>query len=268
MTGLGRAGGLALALVVLGGAQAQADQDTGALLPPGTLMRPEAVLGALTGLEVDRQIEEKALVEDLEQLAAWRARRDQALKRLNNLYQELDVSFNTAESKEEQEEVQSVDRRLMDQEALLAVLGQQGRSLRRRIHREKDRLAALSSKADELIALLPSDEDNLTGLWNVRFTPTAEHGIFSLYQTGTILSGEYVLGGGWHGSLEGTVVNGRVFLERIDAEKGRFASMTGLLSENGRSIRGTWKERDLTANRADSGSWTAQKRVRGRTSEP
>jgi hypothetical protein len=90
-----------------------------------------------------------------------------------------------------------------------------------------------------------------------------ESGVFTLYQNGTLLSGEYVLSGGWHGSLQGTVIGGRVFLERIDARKGRFADLRGDLAASGLEIRGQWEERDLSDNRAARGSWVARKRARG-----
>jgi hypothetical protein len=229
---------------------------------PPTLVRPEAVLGALTGLEVDREIEEEALIKDLERLARWRGRRDDAVQRLRRLYEALDISFNVGENIESAGATEELERQLLESEAALGVLGQEGRTLRLRIQERRRRLAALRDRAEDLVALLPDDTEALTGVWDVRFVPTGEHGVFSLYQTGTLLNGEYVLGGGWHGSLQGTVVDGKVFLERIDAVKGRFSDLKGQVNSRGDTIRGTWNERDLTANRPTEGSWVADKRSR------
>ncbi len=236
-------------------------EDGGRDLTQG-LTRPETILAALTALEVDRELEEQALVKDLNRLATWRYRRDELLERLRSLYGQQDLLFNTGDARSDPEGAASLERRILEAEALLGAVGHEGRALRERIDDRRDRMELLARRSDELLALLPEDVDSLTGLWDVRFVPTGEHGAFSLYQSGTLLSGEYVLGGGWHGSVQGTVVDGRVFLERIDSVKGRFADMTGRLSSDGQTIRGTWQERDLTANRASEGSWIATKRAR------
>lgn len=237
------------------------------VLPPGGLLRPETTLAALMGLEVDRQIAEQALVADLKRLAAWRARRDGELGRLQALYTELDLSFNTDEEGSPAE-VADLEQRVLDTESRLHGLGSEGRQLRHRIRERRLRLQVLAVKVDEMIALLPDDTETLTGVWDIRMAPTSENGVFSLYQTGTLLAGEYVLDGGWHGSLQGTVVDGKVYLDRIDSRKGKFASFSGRLTTDGQTIRGTWKERDLTANRPVEGSWVAGKRPLERPSSP
>jgi hypothetical protein len=225
-------------------------------------VRPETILGALTALEVGRDLEEQALVKELNRLAAWRYRRDDLLERLRSLYGDQDLLINTGEGRGNPQSVEDLERRVLEAEALLGAVGHEGRGLRQRIDEHRDRLEMLAKRSNELLALLPEDVESLTGIWDVRFVPTGEHGVFSIYQRGTLLTGEYILGGGWHGSLQGTVVDGKVFLERIDAVKGRFADMTGRLAGDGRNIRGTWMERDLTANRANEGSWVASKRAR------
>lgn len=251
---------LALILTPLPGL---AQDDMRGLLPPGDLLRPEALLGALVGLEVDREIEADALVQELDRLNAWRVRRDGALLALDSLYSELDLLFNTGESAERPEDLEDLEGRIREAESRLQVLGDEGRELRMRIANRRERLTALTERAGQLADLLPDDTDSLTGVWDVRLVPLDETGVFTLYQSGTLLSGEYVLSGGWHGSLQGTVIGGRVFLERIDARKGRFADLRGDLGSSGLTIRGTWTERDLTANRAADGSWIAEKRRRG-----
>jgi hypothetical protein len=252
---------LALLLVAWAAGQEAGDRASGNRIP-NSLIRPEAVLGALTGLEVDREIDEQALVDDLQRLARWRGRRTAAVERLRRLYEELDLSFNVGEEIESTGASEELERQLREAEAAIEVLGQEGRTLRMRIQDRRRRLAALAERADDLIALLPADAESLTGVWDVRFVPTDEHGVFSLYQTGTLLNGEYVLGGGWHGSLQGTVVDGKVFLERIDAVKGHFADLRGQVNTDGDTIRGTWLERDMTDNRPVEGSWIADKRRR------
>jgi hypothetical protein len=262
---------LRIGLALWAGAVASAQTDRGlpGRLPPGPPLRPETTLSALIGVEVDREIEATALANDLTRLAHWRSRRDDVLTSLRDLYQSLDTTFNTDEEGEKPPaSVEDLERRILEQEALLGALGAEGRELRERLRSRRDRIAALGEKSQELVAMLPADVDSVTGVWDVRLSPTSETGVITLYQSGTLLTGEYVLAGGWHGSLEGTLVDGRVFLDRIDARKGRFASLTGLLDSQGKTIRGTWKERDLTAGRPTDGAWIARKRATSRPETP
>lgn len=252
---------VALPLPAMSGPQ-KAD-DLRGLLAPDELLRPDAMLGALISIEVDREIEADALVAELRRFTAWRTRRDVALDHLAALYVDMDLLFNTGDSGERDLESEDLEERISDAEGRVKILGDQGRALRLRIEASRQRLAALSRRANQLVGMLPADTDSLTGVWDVRFIPTRENGVFTIFQNGTLITGEYVLDGGWHGSLQGTVVGGKIFLERIDAVKGRFADLTGRIDSAGLGIRGTWNERDLTANRATEGSWVASKRRRG-----
>ena len=254
---------LLLVFLLPAAAPGQEADDMRGLLPPDELLRPEALLGALISIEVDRQIEADGLVVELGRLNRLRTRRDLAMDTLSSLYADLDMVFNTAEGGDRPEEMETLEEELRLAEARVQMVGEEGRALRLRIEDRRVRLLALIERSDQLIAALPADTDSLTGVWDVRLIPTSDHGVFTLFQSGTLLNGEYALSGGWHGSLQGTVVGGKVFLERIDAVKGRFSSLTGTLDADGSSIRGTWIERDLTANRPIEGSWLADKRPRG-----
>lgn len=252
---------LAWPLPVLSGPQ-EVD-DLRGLLAPDDLLRPEAMLGALISIEVDREIEAEALLAELVRLNTWRTRRDLALDSLAALYVDMDLLFNTGDREERAEESDDLEDSISDAEGRVKILGDRGRALRLRIEARRQRLAALGLRADQLLRLLPAATDSLTGVWDFRFIPTRESGVFTIFQNGTLLAGEYVLEGGWHGSLQGTVVGGKVFLERIDAVKGRFADLSGRIDSVGLGIRGTWRERDLTANRVTEGSFVASKRQRG-----
>jgi hypothetical protein len=251
-----------LSILMAAPAPGQEVDDLRGLLPPDELLRPEALLGALISIEVDRQIEADALVIELDRLNRLRSRRDQALDVLASLYADLDLVFNTAEGRDRPDEMEALEESLRMAELRVQMLGDEGRDLRQRIESRRSRLLALIERTDQLIATLPDDTDSITGVWDVRFVPTGEHGVFTLFQSGTVLNGEYALSGGWHGSLQGTVVGGKMFLERIDAVKGRFSTLTGELNAAGTAVRGTWTERDLTANRPTDGSWLAETRQR------
>lgn len=104
--------------------------------------------------------------------------------------------------------------------------------------------------------------DPLTGRWEVFINPGGRRGVYRLSLDGTILSGDYVLDGGFHGSLRGTFVGDRVTLERIDSELGLDARFYGRLTIGAaRRLAGTWDGTQLAPAPASgpvAGTWAAQ----------
>ena len=104
--------------------------------------------------------------------------------------------------------------------------------------------------------------DPLTGRWEVFINPGSRHGFYRLSLDGTILSGDYVLDGGFHGSLRGTFVSDRVVLERIDSERGVDAKFFGRLSLTPtRRMAGTWEGTQIAPAPVSgpvAGTWAAQ----------
>ena len=157
---------------------------------------------------------------------------------------------------------------------------------RARAHAAQDRRRAVSERLAEHVrrlatfreeiarrrdALRSVLSDPLTGRWEVYINPGARHGFYRLSLDGTILSGDYVLDGGFHGSLRGTFVGDRVTLERIDSELGLDARFYGRLTLGGaRRIAGTWDGTQLAPAPVTgpvAGTWAAQP-VREEESEP
>jgi hypothetical protein len=136
----------------------------------------------------------------------------------------------------------------------------EGRRMRDDIRRARARMALLGKQLDALKATLPTDRDSVTGIWDVTLLPSGDKGVFALWQSGTIVSGQYVLDGPFRGSLEGTLINRQILLRRIDARLGRSMELSGYLSGDGSSFQGTWLNYDLSSGRSPSGSWSARKR--------
>ncbi|MGZ5430114.1 MAG: hypothetical protein ACXWEX_01810, partial [Thermoanaerobaculia bacterium] len=111
-------------------------------------------------------------------------------------------------------------------------------------------------------ALRSALSDPLTGRWEVFINPGARRGFYRLSLDGTILSGDYVLDGGFHGSLRGTFVGDRVTLERIDSERGVDAKFYGRLTIGAtRRIAGTWDGTQIAPAPVSgpvAGTWAAQ----------
>ena len=144
-------------------------------------------------------------------------------------------------------------------EDLLSASEQEVRSLldRRRI------LAERVIERRRSIALLEADlvtkrtSDGLTGRWSVLLEPGEQKGVFRIRLDGTIVTGEYTLEGGDTGSLRGTLVNGRLRVERVDSKKGFSTVYFGSLARDGQSIAGPWEATTFGTGGPGSGRWRA-----------
>lgn len=126
----------------------------------------------------------------------------------------------------------------------------------RRLLGERD---ALARRVADLKTRLPMQEEVLTGVWDVTWMPAGVQGTFYLDQSGTLVTGQYRLGSYGSGSLQGTFVNGKVFLQRIDAERGRDAEIEGVLDPDGTRIRGTWQAYEMVQGGIPQGQWVAKR---------
>lgn len=126
----------------------------------------------------------------------------------------------------------------------------------RRLLDERD---ALSVRIADLRSRLPRQQELLTGEWEVTWLPAGVQGTFFLDQSGTLVSGQYELGQLGSGSLQGTFVSGKLFLQRIDSRRGRDAEIEGVLDADGRRMRGTWQSYELVQGGLPRGEWNARR---------
>ena len=101
--------------------------------------------------------------------------------------------------------------------------------------------------------------DPVTGRWDVSINPGNRHGTLRLALDGTIVSGDYVLDGGFHGSVRGTFVGDRLAIDRIDSERGFDAKFYGRVTGGAaRRIGGTWEATAIApATGPSAGTWSA-----------
>ena len=76
---------------------------------------------------------------------------------------------------------------------------------------------------------------------------------------GAVINGTYELEGGWTGSLQGTLVNRKIFLVRIDSKLGKSMELEGYLSSDGERSRGSWLNYELAGSEGATGQWTAER---------
>jgi hypothetical protein len=229
-----------------------------AVEPPEPPTQPGAVEALVATVEVERTL----LKEDQARHERVALERTEAAARVNELYRGLDAAlrrddtqaasaveelFSTIEEAErERSEILSRERALVERI----------RDRLRRIALLEEQVAAVQQRAQE-------SAGPLTGRWEVVLLPVNQRGTFLLRQVGTLVSGTYALEGGWSGSLQGTLVNRKVFLERIDSKLGRSGQFEGVLSPDGSRIRGSWTTLELAGGAPSEGQWAATRRSGG-----
>jgi hypothetical protein len=121
-------------------------------------------------------------------------------------------------------------------------------------------LAALTTEVERLSVEVGDAEAPLTGTWRLVVEP-GQDGLAYLQQQGTLVTGTYALSGGFSGSFRGTLVAGKVRLERIDSQIGFAAIFYGRLVGQGRNLRlqGNWEATQLANGLASTGNWTGTK---------
>jgi len=233
-----------------------------ALVCVAAAQEPRAEDPAVTALTTSLEIEQTLLDEDRE---AYRelvgSRRDVAL-RWARIHNALDVTVVSDEpgaaSAIERLTIQleQVGGERAELQARERVLIESIRDRLRRIPMLEQRLAMLRVRPQRETGLL-------SGTWEVVLLPTDQRGTFDLRQSGAIVTGTYRLSGGFTGSLRGTLVQTKLYLERIDSKLGRSMELEGRVSSDGARIRGTWLSYELADGDGSNGHWSATRRLRG-----
>lgn len=244
------------------------------------LVRQEDAVVALFALQTEMEVDAKILQRlELKYEESRHNREEQSLK-VAKLYADLDRLFtlyrsaiqgrqSRGEGAERETEVtpETLQAQIeeKEQEIVIAERGEtavrdEGRRLREQIRGARDRMSLRSERIDALVASMPSQRDTVSGVWDLTLMPGGEKGVFALFQSGTLVSGQYVLDGPFQGSLDGTLVDRKILLHRIDSRLGRSMDFSGFLSPDGQAIKGTWENYDLSNGQTRNGSWSARRR--------
>jgi len=238
------------------------------------LVRSEDAVVALFSLQTELAVDLKVLERIEQRLETNRRDRDAERARVSQLSRELDELFDeyraargsgrdgqSAGARDIEAQIEQKERELGAAELSSLAISDQGRRLRDEIRTMRERLAILSRQIETLQASLPTDSESVTGVWEITLLPSGDRGVFALFQTGTIVTGQYVLDGPFRGSLEGTLIDRTLFLQRIDARLGRSMDLSASLSPDGQTIRGTWENHDLANGQTRTGSWAGKRRL-------
>jgi hypothetical protein len=120
------------------------------------------------------------------------------------------------------------------------------------------RIVSLTEELARRRAAPRGESDPVTGRWAVSIDPGKVTGIYRLRLDGTLILGDYVLAGGFKGSLRGTYVGDRITLQRIDSERGFDATFYGKLVGTPKRITGSWEATAIApAIGPSAGTWGA-----------
>ncbi len=155
--------------------------------------------------------------------------------------------------------LREADLRAAESELMMHIRHSQ--QLRREMIAGRLRIAELQAEVERLESTVGSSDDPVSGPWRLVVEPGGQEGYMSLVLDGTLVQGTYQLAGGWTGSLRGTLVAGKLRLERIDSQIGfssvYYARLLG--SGEGARLEGTWDATQLATGMPSSGSWVAER---------
>jgi hypothetical protein len=99
--------------------------------------------------------------------------------------------------------------------------------------------------------------DPVTGRWFLLINPGPRKGEMRIFLDGTLVTGDYLLDGGFRGSLRGTYIADKLSLQRIDSEQGIDANFYGRVNAQQKRILGTWEATAIApATGPGGGTWT------------
>jgi len=194
--------------------------------------------------------ERRRLAADVSRLSDLSKRLDAALSQLANASRA--VADGVARSDVGADELTRREEAVTDAEAEVRSLLERRRLVADRLVDRKRSIALLEA---DLSTRKPADM--LTGRWTVMIDPGEQRGVFRMSLDGAIVSGDYVLEGGYTGSLKGTLVNDKLRLERVDSKLGFSAVYVGRLTRDGATIAGTWESTNFGDGGPGQGRWTA-----------
>jgi hypothetical protein len=213
-------------------------------------------------LAAELDVQRVLLAEDLERYERLAERRTDLAARLTRIYRTLDGALQN-EEEGSLDRIETLTVQIGEMEGERTELLASQRLLVNSI-RDRQRTVALIEEALSTMPNFPRKVSGpLVGSWDVMLMPAQQGGTFILQQTGTLISGTYTLDGGWEGSLQGTLVNRKIYLVRIDSKKGRMMELEGYLAADGINIRGTWLSYEVLGGDGSRGQWSAEKREPG-----
>jgi len=219
---------------------------------------PAKAPGAVEAVSASLEVEKELLAEDLDAWKALGERRAELAERARGFYEGADEALRR-EGASGAEGLREIEAGIDEIDRERQALASAERAVLERVRERKRRIALLDRQLTRMAARADEAAGPLSGTWEVSILPVVQRGKFFLTQTGTLVSGTYELDGGFSGSLQGTLVNRKVVLERIDSRLGRWGRYEGFVSQDGSRIRGSWFSLELAGQSGGEGQWNASR---------
>ena len=228
---------------------------------PGDPENPRDASAAAYTLKVHLDLEKARLDRSLAEYGATETRREEIRERLTLLYQKLGAVVRRGSATGEEDDEDSLVLQIDSAERLEATTNELLRRLREQIADSRERIRFIQDRLATLQKKSPAEEpEGLSGSWDVVYAPSNDRAVFALRQSGAIIEGEYQQDGGFRGSLQGTLINNKLVLHRIDSKLGAVSDLEGHVAPDQKSIKGTWLSRLIGDGTASTGAWTGKKR--------
>jgi len=250
-----RATARTLVFLALGGGWVLAEREE-----PGDSEAPRDPSAAAYSLKVHLDLEKSRLDRSLAEYSAAEKRREEIRDRLTLLYGKLGTVVLRGSAGEGEDDEASLALQIDSAEREEAATIETLRRVREQIADSRERMRFIQDRLASLQRRPTEEPEGLSGSWDVVYAPSNDRALFSLRQSGAIIEGEYQQDGGYRGSLQGTLINNKLVLHRIDSKLGAIADLEGQVSVDQKSIKGTWLSRLIGDGSDSTGAWTGKKR--------
>jgi len=215
---------------------------------------------AIFTLKVHIDLEKARLDRSLGEYQAAEGRRAELQDRISSLYDRLGAALRKGSTSPDEESEESLAMQIESAERAEELTRQEMRRLREQIADSRERIRFIQERLSTLHRSPTEEPEGLSGSWDVVYMPSKDKAVFTLRQSGVIIEGEYQQDGGYRGSLQGTLINNKLVLHRIDSKLGAISDLEGQLSSDLKTVKGSWMSRVIADDSPVTGAWTAAKR--------
>jgi hypothetical protein len=245
---------LALLLALPASARA-ADKDEST-----DLQTPQEASAAIFTLKVHQDLEKTRLERSLDQFESAMKRRQELSERISLLYERLGTAIRRGSTPPEEDDEESLALQIESAQRAEELTRQTLRRLQEQIADSRERIRFIQDRLAKIHRPAAEEPEGITGTWDISYLPSNDKAVFVLRQSTALIEGEYQQEGGFRGSLKGTLINGKLILQRIDTKLGAVSDLEGQLSTDQKSIKGTWLSRIIGDGTPVNGAWSGKKR--------
>jgi len=242
-------------LLALPASAAAADKEESA-----DLNTPQEISAAIFTLKVHQELEKTRLDRFLDEYEAAQRRRVELSDRISLLYERLGTAIRRGSTPPEEDDEESLTLQIESAQRAEELTRQTLRRLQEQIADSRERIRFIQDRLSKLHRPAAEEPEGISGTWDITYLPSNDKAVFVLRQSTALIEGEYQQEGGYRGSLQGTFINGKLLLHRIDSKLGAVSDLEGQLSTDLKSIKGTWLSRIIGDGTPVNGAWSGKKR--------